>query len=118
VSNPWAPKSAFDEADEPLVERARRWHALLWILAVTLGFAAGYFVFDLLFSGIADVLFIRLVFMAIAGGVAGEAASALWVVVCLRSGLSAQQVRLALQALSIPSFVAAYVYRRIHERSG
>ena len=54
--------------------------------------------------------------MAIAGGAAGEVASALWVVLCFRSGLSAPQVRLALQALSIPSFVAGYVYRRVYER--
>ena len=113
MTNPWAPKSAFDEADEPAVERARRWHALLWILSVTLGFAAGYFVFDFLFSEIAHLLYVRLVFMAIAGGVAGEAASALWVVICHRTGLSAPQARLA---LSIPSFVAQRVHRRLHER--
>lgn len=50
MSNPWAPKSAFDEADAPAVERARRRHLLLRALWAMLGFAAGYLAFDLLYS--------------------------------------------------------------------
>ena len=83
MSNPWAPKSAFDEAEAPAVEHARRRRLFLRALWAILGFAAGYLAFDLLynedFARLArrlsdedtialDLLFSRLVLAAVSAG--------------------------------------------------
>jgi hypothetical protein len=133
VTNPWAPKSAYDEVDEPLVVRARRWHGALYALAFLLGLGVGYLVFMVMDDGtlIARVTWLygdyeptasdRLlacgVLMVVLGGIFGETANALWLVMCRdRLGLSASQAAQALRAPSIPSFVLERVYRHLYEK--
>jgi hypothetical protein len=133
VTNPWAPKSAYDEVDEPLVARARRWHGTLYGLLFLLGLAVGYLLFMVMDDGtlIARVMWLyggdqptaadRLlacgVMMVVLGGAFGEAANALWLVMCRdRLGLSASQAAAALRSPSIPSFVLARLYERLYER--
>jgi hypothetical protein len=132
MTNPWAPKSAYDETDEPLVARARRWHGALYGLAFLLGLAVGYLVFMVMDDGtliarvmwlyggdqptLADRVLACGVMMVFLGGLFGEAANALWLVMCRdRLGLSASQAALALRAPSIPSFVLERLYRHLYE---
>jgi hypothetical protein len=119
MTNPWAPKSAYDDTDEPVVARARRWHAALFALLFFVGMGFGY--------GFVEVLENRLqaddrmlafgVLMIVFGGLFGELGNALWLLMCrYRLRLSAAEARAALRSPSIPSFVLARLYERLYER--
>jgi hypothetical protein len=114
MSNPWAPKSAYDEVDEPIVAQARRWHAAIYALLFLIGMLFGYFLFEV-FQGRFGFL-ARGVLMVCFGGLFGELGNALWLLMCkhwLR--LSAAEAQAALRAPSIPSFVLARLYQRLYE---
>jgi len=133
MTNPWAPKSAYDEADEPVVARARRWHGALYALFFVLGFALGYVAFQALDGGfaIARIMWLyggdepsavdRLlgggVLMIFFGALLGELGNALWLLMCrYRLRLSAAETGAALRSPSIPSFVLARLYKQLYER--
>jgi hypothetical protein len=131
--NPWAPKSIYDDADEPVVARARRWHSMLYGLLFLLGLAVGYVAFTAMDSGFAFARVMWLyggdepsvsdrflaggVLMVFAGGLFGELANALWLLMCrYRLRLSAAEASAALRAPGIPSFVLGRLYERLYER--
>jgi hypothetical protein len=132
MTNPWAPKSIHDDADEPIVARARRWHAPLYALLFALGMAVGYVVFEVMDTAVAaarfmwlyggddqtgaDLFLARGVLMVFAGAVFGELGNALWLVMCrYRLLLSAAEARAAWRSPSIPSFVLARLHDRLYE---
>jgi hypothetical protein len=120
MTNPWAPKSAYDERDAPAVTQARRWHAALYAMLFLLGMGFGYLVFELLgspFRSTHDRLLAGGILMVVFGGIAGELGNALWLLICHgRLRLSAEEASAALRAPSIPSFVLARLYERLYER--
>jgi hypothetical protein len=118
MTNPWAPKSAFDEADQPVVARARRWHAPLYALLFALGMGFGYLVFEVFGGGFQIRRWLESsVLMLFFGGLFGEAGNALWLLMCRRQlHLSAAEAAAALRSPSIPSFVLAPLYERLYER--
>ena len=120
LTNPWAPKSIYDDADEPVVARARRWHGVLYASFFLLGLPAGYIAFDIGggFIGERDMWLLACgVFMVVVGGLFGELANALWLLMCRHSlRLSAAEAAAALRSPSIPSFVLARLYERLYER--
>ena len=118
MTNPWAPKSAFDEADPPVVARARRWHAPLYALLFALGMGFGYLVFEVFGGGFQIRRWLESsVLMLFFGGLFGEAGNALWLLMCRRQlHLSAAEAAAALRSPRIPSFVLAPLYERLYER--
>jgi hypothetical protein len=118
MSNPWAPKSAYDEVDEPAVARARRWHGAVYAALFLLGMGFGYLVVDVLGGGVRIRQWIEAgVLMLFFGGIFGEAGNALWLLMCRRRlRLSATQAAAALRSPSIPSFVLAPLYERLYAR--
>jgi hypothetical protein len=132
VTNPWAPKSIYDDADEPIVARARRWHGALYAVLFALGLGAGYLVFEVMDTATAgagyrwlyggdspavDRFLARGAFMIVVGGVCGEAGNALWLLMCrFRLGLSADQAAVAVRRPLIPSFILARLFERLYDR--
>jgi hypothetical protein len=115
MTSPWAPKSAYDDRDEPAVARARQWHAAIYALLFLLGMAFGYLFVEVIHSGFGRLP--RGVLMLFFGGVFGELGNALWLLTCRhRLRLSAAEAKAALRAPSIPSFVLARLYERLYER--
>ena len=119
MTNTWAQKSAYDDRDEPVVARARRWHAALYALLFLAGMAFGYVFVEVMDSRLQadDRMLAFGVLMIVFGGVFGELGNALWLLMCRhRLRLSAAEARAALRSPSIPSFVLARLYERLYER--
>jgi hypothetical protein len=117
MGNPWAPKSAFDDTDEPVVARARRWHAALYALLFMVGMAFGYVLVEVLENRLQadDRMLAFGVLMIVFGGVFGELGNALWLLMCRhRLRLSAAEARAALRSPSIPSFILARLFEKLY----
>jgi hypothetical protein len=126
VSNPWAPKSAKDEADEPAVDGARRLHLLLLFAFAVLGVLAGFVLFQVFDRHVPLLVVEELLddelgawdvvlcgfYMALLGLAGAELGSAIWLLLCRhRLGLSADQVRAALAGGFGYSLVLRYLFR-------
>ena len=118
MTNPWAPKSAYDDTDEPVVARARRWHGVLYALAFLLGMGFGYLVVEAFGGGFRIRAWLEAsVLMLAFGGVFGELGNALWLMMCRHQlRLSPAEAAAALRSPSIPSFVLAPLYERLYGR--
>jgi hypothetical protein len=118
VADVWAPKSAKDDDDAPVVQ-ARRWHTVLVLAFVALGLLAGYLLFQLADHRLAIAVLDELyddeagweivlcgLYMAVLGWLAGEAGNAAWLLLCrYELRLSAEQVRAALEGRVTFSFL-------------
>jgi hypothetical protein len=132
--NPWAPKSAKDDEDDAVVAQARRLHVALHLAFLVLGLVAGFIVFqvsdnDLPLAVLEDLygdedsdsplpeILLGALYMAIFGALAGEAGNAAWLLLCrYRLGLSADQVRAALDGRVVFSFVLRPLQQRLYAR--
>lgn len=125
MANPWAPKSAYDEAGEPLVERAGQWRAALYCVFFLLGLALGYGLFQVLDPLAAarpvvalegdESLFLLAAWMVVCALACGELGLMLWLLLCrYHLRLSAPQALAALRAGAIPSFTLARLYGHLY----
>lgn len=123
----WAPKSAKHDEHDAAVVRARHWHAALHLAFLLLGAAAGYVAFQLADRELPlafleslyddeyrgwEVLLCGL-YLAVLGWLGGEAGNAAWILLCrYHLGLSAEQMRAALDGRVLLSFVLIQRFRR------
>ena len=123
----WAPKSAKDDEQDVAVVRARHWQAALHAAFLVLGAATGYVAFQLADQQLPlafleslyddeyrgwEVLLCGL-YLAVLGWLGGEAGNAAWILLCrYHLGLSAEQMRAALDGRLVLSFVLIQRFRR------